>query len=272
MRMTGVVEKGLWDGDLDLLREAAREAGKTAMRFFRNAPEVTWKNGGHSPVSEADFAANQVLADRLRPARPGYGWLSEESDDDRARLDHETLFVIDPIDGTRAFIAGKETWVVSAAVVHRGRPVAGVLYAPVMDEEFTAVAGGPALKNGEVLKVRTPSADEKLRIACSKEMLRHLGEDLAGRAERVEHVPSLAYRLAMIADGRIDATLVRPNAHDWDIAAAELVLEAAGGALSDCNGAAVEYNRADVSHDFLCAAAANLLPVLARHFSSPGNG
>ncbi|MCX8996303.1 3'(2'),5'-bisphosphate nucleotidase CysQ [Rhizobiaceae bacterium BDR2-2] len=261
-----------WADDLELLRAAAREAGRAVMGFFRNDPHVSWKNGGRSPVTEADFAANRILADRLRPARPDYGWLSEESDDDASRLSHETLFVIDPIDGTRAFIAGEPTWVVSAAVVHRGRPVAGVLYAPVMEEEFTAVAGGPALRNGAAISVNAVRPDGPLRLACGKDMLGLFESGFAARIERAPHVPSLAYRLAMVADGRLDATLVRPDAQDWDLAAAELVLEAAGGALCDCNGEAIAYNRPDVSHGFLCAAAAPLIGPLLRHFSWPREG
>jgi len=262
----------LWDDDLALLSQAARAAGEVAMGYFRKDPEVTWKNGGHSPVTEADFAANRVLDERLRAARPGYGWLSEESDDDPVRLGCETLFVIDPIDGTRAFIAGEETWVVSAAVVHRGRPVAGVLYAPVMDEAFSAVAGGVALKNGQPITVNRADPAARLKIACAKDMLGHFDSAFAARVERAPHVPSLAYRLAMVADGRLDATLVKPNAHDWDIAAAELVLECAGGVLSDCNAKPVAYNRPAVSHGFLCAVAEPLQEPLLRHFSWPGKG
>ena len=262
----------LWDDDLALLLQAARAAGEVAMGYFRKDPEVTWKNGGHSPVTEADFAANRVLDERLRAARPGYGWLSEESDDDPVRLGCEALFVIDPIDGTRAFIAGEETWVVSAAVVHRGRPVAGVLYAPVMDEAFSAVAGGVALKNGQPITVNRADPAARLKIACAKDMLGHFDSAFAARVERAPHVPSLAYRLAMVADGRLDATLVKPNAHDWDIAAAELVLECAGGVLSDCNAKPVAYNRPAVSHGFLCAVAEPLQEPLLRHFSWPGKG
>ncbi len=137
-----------WTADLDLLVGAARLAGARALDFFRKGPEVWWKNGGRSPVSAADFAANDILKKELLSARPNYGWLSEETDDDAGRLDCETVFVIDPIDGTRAFIAGKDIWCVSAAVVHRGKPVAGVLFAPSLGELFTASAGGPAPRPG----------------------------------------------------------------------------------------------------------------------------
>lgn len=260
-----------WDADLALLVSAARDAGAAAMTYFRKDPEVTWKNGGRSPVTEADFAANRVLADCLRPARPAYGWLSEESDDDPVRLTQETLFVIDPIDGTRGFIDGSADWVVSAAVVHAGRPVAGVLYAPVRDEVFTAVQGGPAHKNGVPLAIADPRRDAPLRISAGKDMLKRLDPAFAAGVERTAHVPSLAYRIAMIADGRIDATLVKPHAHDWDIAAAELILECAGGRLCDCEEMPVIYNRPDVSHGFLVGAGNAVMPGLLRHFSPVGD-
>nr|WP_281409984.1 3'(2'),5'-bisphosphate nucleotidase CysQ [Rhizobium sp. G21] len=128
--------------DLELLREAAIAAGRVALGFFRNDVEVFWKNDGASPVTAADHAANDVLKARLLAARPDYGWLSEESEDDVSRLGASRVFVIDPIDGTRAFMTGRETWAVSAAVVEAGRPVAGVLFAPALNELYLADAGG----------------------------------------------------------------------------------------------------------------------------------
>ncbi len=272
MAMAEKAADGLWANDLALLTEAALAAGRTAMTFFRQDPQVSWKNEGRSPVTEADFAANNILSERLRTARPDYGWLSEESDDDASRLDRETVFVIDPIDGTRAFISGDPVWVVSAAVVHRGRPVAGVLYAPVREELFAAAAHGAALKNGAPITIAAPQPDAAIRIACGKDMLGCFGDGFADRLERASHVPSLAYRLAMVADGRLDATLVKPNAHDWDLAAAELILERAGGLLRDGAGAPLAYNRAVVSHPTLFAAAGPLIEPLLRHFSAPGHG
>lgn len=253
---------GRWEDDLDLLLSASKEAGEAAMSYFRNAPETWWKNEGSSPVTAADYAANDVLIARLRTARPDYGWLSEETEDDGARLAHETLFVIDPIDGTRAFMNGLSTWCVSAAVVHGGRPVAGVLVAPALDETFSAVAGGPAMKNGAPLSVRGPG--ESLAIAASAEAFRRLPSDYRAGAHRVEHIPSLAYRLALIADGRIDATLVHPHSHDWDIAAAELILQCSGGRLIGLDGSEIRYNEASVSHAALCAASESALESLMK--------
>ncbi len=254
-----------WQADLDLIATAAREAGSVALTFFGQSPEVWWKNEGRSPVSAADHAANRCLEEQLRAARPGYGWLSEETDDDLVRLDCETLFVVDPIDGTRAFIAGKKTWCVSVAVVHRGKPVAGVLVAPALGEEYSASAEGTALKNGKPICVADFRPSERLRVATAQDVVNAFDATIRGRIERVEHIPSLAYRIAMVAEGRIDATLVKPNSHDWDLAAADLILARAGGKLVDLNGDALVYNRPEVSHDVLCAATEGELPELLKH-------
>ncbi|HEV7309810.1 3'(2'),5'-bisphosphate nucleotidase CysQ [Ensifer sp.] len=251
-----------WQADLQLIRTAAVAAGQTALGYFRKSPDVRWKNEGRSPVSEADLAANDVLKTRLLSARPDYGWLSEETDDDLSRLSRETAFVIDPIDGTRAFIGGKELWCVSVAVVHRGEPVAGVLYAPALDELFEAVAGGPALKNGAPISVREAKAGDTLHLAAAEDTIAKFASVYATPVVRVPHVPSLAYRLAMVADARIDGTLVKRNAHDWDLAAADLILAQAGGRLADLSGAPLSYNRPEVVHGVLCAAARPVLPGL----------
>ncbi|MEF0939438.1 3'(2'),5'-bisphosphate nucleotidase CysQ [Rhizobium sp. BR 362] len=258
--------------DLDLIVEAARQAGNIALSFFRQSPEVWWKNEGRSPVSAADFAANEKLASILRPARPGYGWLSEETDDDAERLSHGTLFVVDPIDGTRGFLSGLELWCVSVAVVTDGRPTAGVLYAPALDELFVATADGPALKNGEPIAVSERLEHDIHRLAAGEDMLNGFDPDFRKTIERAKHVPSLAYRLAMVADGRLEGTIVKRNSHDWDVAAADLILERAGGGLVDLSGHPLNYNRADVSHGELCGASAARLPVFLRQLSHRRNG
>ncbi|MDX3925641.1 MAG: 3'(2'),5'-bisphosphate nucleotidase CysQ [Shinella sp.] len=262
--MSELRARASWSADLDLLLAAAQAAAVRAMEFFRKSPDVWWKNGGRSPVSAADFAANDILKKQLLSARPNYGWLSEETDDDPARLDCETVFVIDPIDGTRAFIAGKDVWCVSAAVVHAGRPVAGVLVAPALGETFAAEENGPALKNGHPISVAGTGQERPLRIAAAEDLVSGLGTAKLGPVSRISHVPSLAYRLAMVADGRIDATLVKKNSHDWDLAAADLILSRAGGGIATLDGAALSYNRPEVSHGILCAAATPRLPGLVK--------
>ncbi|MDO1581179.1 3'(2'),5'-bisphosphate nucleotidase CysQ [Rhizobium oryzicola] len=257
-----------WSDDLALIRQAAREAGEIALGFFGNAPEVWWKNEGRSPVSAADFAANDRLQSILLKARPDYGWLSEETDDDSARLKADTVFVIDPIDGTRAFIAREKTWCVSVAVVHKGAPVAGVLFAPALEEEFTAVLGGTAFKNAQPISVAPERPGELRQIAVAEDMLVRFPKGVRETLQRIRHVPSLAYRLAMVADGRIDGTVVKRNSHDWDLAAADLILACAGGRLTDLDGNRLVYNRADVKHGVLCGASEHVLESLVAALTS----
>ncbi|TCQ12121.1 myo-inositol-1(or 4)-monophosphatase [Rhizobium sp. PP-F2F-G36] len=251
-----------WTRDLDLITTAAMAAGEKALTYFRKNPEFRYKNEDRSPVSEADYAANDILKERLLSARPNYGWLSEETDDDEARLGCDTVFVVDPIDGTRGFIAGKDVWCVSVAVVHKGRPVAGVLYAPALIELYQARHGAEARRNGVTIHVAKPVAGQSLRFAIAEDLLPKLKAGYGKDVARVSHVPSLAYRIAMIADGQIDGTVVKKNAHDWDLAAADLILQQAGGVLTGLDGEPLTYNRPSVRHDVLCAAALPALPAL----------
>jgi len=247
------MEKARWQSDLTLIVDAAKEAGAVAFGFFNQSPEVWWKNDDRSPVSAADFAANKTLETILRKARPDYGWLSEETDDDADRLSRETLFIIDPIDGTRAFLGGQKVWCVSVAVVHRGRPVAGVLYAPALEELYEAVEGGVALKNGVPFTVSVAGPEEMSRLAIGEDLLKTLPREFQERVTREKYIPSLAYRIAMVADGRLEGTFVKGNSHDWDLAAADLILACAGGGLVDLEGRAVVYNSVEVTHKVLCA-------------------
>ena len=265
-------EKARWQGDLALIADAAKEAGAVALGFFNQSPEVWWKNEGLSPVSAADFAANERLESILRSARPDYGWLSEETEDDAERLSRETLFIIDPIDGTRAFLAGKDLWCVSVAVVHRGRPVAGVLYAPALDEVYEAVAAGPALKNGAPISVSASAAGATGRFAVAEDILRSLSPVFRRKVERVGYIPSLAYRLTMVADGRLEGTFVKRNSHDWDLAAADIILERAGGGLVDLAGNRLTYNRAEVRQEALCGAAGQRLGEFVSALAEGRNG
>ncbi len=246
--------------DLALLREAAREAGAIAMRYFGKAPQV-WMKGGTSPVSEADYAADAFLRKTLLAARPAYGWLSEETADDPARLAARRTFVVDPIDGTRGFLQGGSTWCVSVAVVENGRTLAGVLECPARRETYWAVPRSGAYRNGEAIKVREPAS--ALDVAGPRPMLDRLPEPWQGCLRRVAYVPSLACRLAMIAGGELDASFVKPNAHDWDIAAAELILSEAGGQLLDRRGGVPTYGGESIRHGALAGGSGELLAAMA---------
>lgn len=255
-----------YEDELVLLKSAAAQAGAVAMRFFGKDPHVTWKEG-NSPVSEADFAANDALQETLMHARPGYGWLSEETTDTAARLSKARTFVIDPIDGTKAFIAGRDLWCVSVALVENGKTIAGVLDCPARGEVFEATLHGGSYLNGRRLAIN-PAAGP-LRFAGAKSWHHRLG-DLADCArEQVGHIPSLAYRIAVIADNRFECTVVKPDCHDWDIAAAALILSEAGGLLCDATGAQLRFAQQNVKHGLLVAGGADLMPTMLAVVAEP---
>lgn len=220
------------------------------MRYFRKDPKVSWK-AGLSPVTEADLHADKYLRETLMAARPDYGWLSEETEDDESRFHRRRTFVVDPIDGTKAFIDGRDVWCVSVAVVEKGRSLCGVLDCPAKGEVFAASTGGGSRMNGTALHIDGPT--DELKVAGPKHFVVPYANAQAKRVEAVGHVPSLAYRIALIATGRISATFVKPNAHDWDLAAADLILTEAGGTLVRADGSRPHYAGHTVSHGVLAA-------------------
>lgn len=244
--------------DLEILRHAAREAGRIAMRYFGQSPEV-WLKEGQSPVSEADFAVDQYLKEVLLQARPEYGWISEETRDDRAVVERRRSFVIDPIDGTRGFIEGRDQWCVSVAVIENGKPIAGVLQCPALGEVFEAGKGFGVSQNGLPIRVNLPPSDQKVVIASAKRMVDSLPTAWSERAVLHPYVPSLAYRIAMVARGEIGGTFIRPNSHDWDLAAADIILSESGGAILNNDALPLAYGGTTHKHGALVAASGNLL-------------
>lgn len=234
------------------LGEIAREAGAIALKTFRGNVR-SWTKGGQSPVCEADLAVNEFLKARLAAQTPQHGWLSEESADDPGRLDAKRVWVIDPIDGTRAYLAGLEDWTVSIALVEAGRPLLAALYAPATDELFLAERGGGALRNEEPMRVTDADALAGARIGGPKNRLDRLAAVAPGIVA-AKKIHSLALRFARLAQGSLDAVFASANSHDWDLAAADLLVHEAGGALTDLAGRPVHYNRPEPVHDVLIAA------------------
>jgi myo-inositol-1(or 4)-monophosphatase len=231
------------------LAAAAREAGALALQKFRTTFK-TWTKAADSPVSEVDIAVDNLLRARLSKLAPAVGWLSEESVDDPVRLEHAAVWIVDPIDGTRAFIAGKTDWAVSAALTENGRPIAAVLFAPAEDNLFLATAGAGATLNGRRLTARGENL-EGARTAGPKPRLDALA---AFGIAPLPKVHSLALRIARVAQGTLDIGIAGPNSHDWDLAAADLIVHEAGGRLTTCDGAAPTYNRPNPVHGALVAA------------------
>lgn len=227
--------------DLALLEETAHEAGDIARSFWREDPQV-WDKGGDDPVSEADFAVDTHLKERLLKARPDYGWVSEETVDDPSRLEADRVFIVDPIDGTRSFVAGEKTWAHSLAVAEKGRIVAACVFLPVRDKLYMAEVGQGATLNGAPLSASNRPDLAGASVLSPKVSFR--SEHWRDEPPAVERHfrPSLAYRMALIGEGRFDAMLTLRPAWEWDIAAGALIAEEAGAKVSDRHGNPLVFN------------------------------
>lgn len=245
------------DDDLSLLIEAARIAGPIALRFWKRNPKV-WQKGDESPVTEADHAVNEALHHHLHTARPDYGWLSEETPDDPARLAARDVFILDPIDGTRAFIEGEDSFSHALAVAHDGVVTAGVVYLPALDRLFAATHDGPATLNGAAIHASTQPGIDGATILTPAVNLKP--EFWPGGVPNVQRSfrTSVAYRLALVAQGRFDGMLSFRQGWEWDIAAGSLIAARAGATVTDRHGQPLRFNRPTPRADGLIAAAPGL--------------
>lgn len=228
--------------DLDLIIEAAREAGELALSARESGLKI-WSKTGGSPVTDADLAVDTLLKTELKADRPGYGWLSEETADDPARLSTPRQFVVDPIDGTAAFMKNRPWFAVSIAVVENGLPIAGVVHAPELGETYAASIDGPATLNGEPI---APSAQAELFGAAmlgDAKMFAHPAWREPWPQMRIESRNSIAYRMCLVASGAFDAAVALSPKSEWDLAAADLISRRAGALLTDHKGREFAYNR-----------------------------
>ena len=230
------------ENDLALLIDAAREAGRIAMGFSGKTARRWDKPKGAGPVTEADLAVNAMLEAELQAARPDYGWLSEETEDSPARQDREAVFIVDPIDGTRSFAEGSRTWAHSLAVARDGVVTAAVIYLPMRDMLYAAAAKEGATLNGTVLAAGQRTEIDGAEVLTNRGSLDPRHWKTAPPPVTRAYRPSLAYRMALVAEGRFDAMLTVFPAWEWDIAAGDLILREAGAQVSDTHGAALRFN------------------------------
>lgn len=251
---------------LPALRETIREAAELALPFYRAGAQTTarvWSKAGGSPVTEADVAVDTFLKIRLSTLLPEAAWLSEETSDDAVRLGNDLVWIVDPIDGTRAFLSGHPDWSIAVGLLVAGEPIVGFVHAPVADRFYEAVAGDGATCNGQAIAVSSRAGLDGARVTGPKPMIERLARGGTRDGARpalvpVDRVPSLALRIARVAEGAIDVGLVSSDARDWDLAAADLILREAGGAVSDLDGQAAIYNRPDPVHGELIAVCGGL--------------
>jgi len=250
--------------DAALLGDAVREAGALALSLFGTELK-NWTKGASSPVSEADIRVNDLLESRLRTATPDYGWLSEESIDDEARLDKHLVWIVDPIDGTRGYLAGREDWCVSVALVENGSTVLAAVFAPATDEFFFAARGQGAVRNAVPVFATSGTELDFSRVAGPKPLV----ERLSRQSDDITLHPrigSLALRLCRVAQGNLDAAFAGGQSRDWDLAAANLIVQEANGNMTALSGDAIAYNRREVTHGVLVAAGRDRHARIVEHF------
>jgi myo-inositol-1(or 4)-monophosphatase len=250
--------------DAALLIDTVREAGALARSMFRTELK-NWTKGASSPVSEADIAANDLIENRLRSATPDYGWLSEESADDEARLGKPLVWIVDPIDGTRSYLAGREDWCVSVALVEGASPVLAAVFAPVTEEFFFASRGGGARRNDLPIHATAGTELDFSRIAGPKPLVERLNRG-PGEISLYPRIGSLALRLCRVAEGRLDAAFAGGQSRDWDLAAANLIVQEANGNMTALSGDTILYNRREVTHGMLVAAGRDRHASIVEHF------
>ena len=252
--------------DVALLTDTVREAGALALSLFRTELR-NWTKGASSPVSEADIAVNDLIETRLRRATPDYGWLSEESADDESRLDKQRVWIVDPIDGTRGYLAGREDWCVSVALVENTSTVLAAVFAPASDEFFFAARGQGAARNDAAVHATTGTEMDFSRVAGPKPLVERLNPS-SDEISLHPRIGSLALRLCRVAEGRLDAAFAGGQSRDWDLAAANLIVQEANGNMTALSGDRIRYNRREVTHGVLVAAGRDRHASIIEHFRS----
>ena len=254
----------VWSRDAALLKDTVREAGALALSLFRTELK-NWIKGASSPVSEADIAVNALVERRLRSATPDYGWLSEESVDDDSRLGKQLAWIVDPIDGTRAYLAHREDWCVSVALVAGATPVLAAVFAPSTDEFFFAIHGQGTTRNERPVQATGGTELDFPRMAGPKPLVQRLSSS-PDEITLHPRIGSLALRLCRVAEGSLDAAFAGGQSRDWDLAAANLIVQEADGRMTALSGDTIAYNRREVTHGVLVAAGHDRHARIVEHF------
>lgn len=228
--------------DLSFIAAVAREAADLALRLQAEGVGH-WHKDDNTPVSDADLAVDNLLRERLQTERPDYGWLSEESDRAAGRPGGRT-FIIDPIDGTRAFLNGRDTWTICIAVADNHGIESAAIARPARGDIYTAERGTGAHLNGNPLRVSHHAEIAGAKLAGGQGVYA-LAPQFADLTPPVEFVgaTSMALRLCLVADGSCDATAALSAKSDWDLAAGMLLVHEAGGLVTDSAGTPISVGR-----------------------------
>lgn len=262
--------------DLSLLEASAREAGALVRELIAKPLEVHSK-GEAGPVTNVDYAVNDLLTERLRSARPDYGWLSEETEDDLAqRRGKKRVFMLDPIDGTAAMIAKRPQFTISIGIVEDDRAFVGAVYNPMTDEMFVGGRDAGATLNGRTIRASLRGDVDGMRMIGVPSRFASKKWPTPWPDMDITERQSIAYRLALVGSGLADATILFGWKNEWDVAGGAAIVEGAGGRISDPWGGDLVFNNNDPHMPGgVVAAGAPLHPLLierTKHISDPRQG
>ena len=239
-----------------------RQAGSVALDIYAHAEVKNWEKGKDNPLTEADLAVDRLLHGKLLGACPDFGWLSEETVDNASRLARDWVWVVDPIDGTKEFLQKVPHWTISVGLVHQGRPVLGVVFNPVEDSLVAGANGHGVTVNGRPAKMSGKADLQGAHLVGSRSEQKRGEFDSVKDLYRFEAVGSIAYKMALLAIGRCDIYYTLSPKHEWDICAGHLLVEAAGGKVSQKDGAEILYNQPQAKYRSVVAANGTLHPLL----------
>ena len=229
----------------NLVKESILKAGKLALKWFKKDPEQ-WKKNDGSLVSKADIEINDLLNKLLKNKNPEFGWLSEENEDDKSRLNKKITFVVDPLDGTKAFLEGKKEFSISIAIVKNGLPISGIVFSPSTGEIFEAEKNKGSWKNNKKIIISNYKKLEKCKMIAFKPMFSHPAWKEPWPKMDIENRNSIAYRMALVASGQYDAMMALNSKNDWDIAAGDLLISEAGGIVTLHTNKKIIYNTENI--------------------------
>ena len=257
----------MMEAELSHLTRAIRTAGERARDLATKGFEVKIKKD-RSPVTTADLEVNRILRDMQETHFPGDGWLSEESPDDPARLNKARVWIVDPIDGTKAYVNKLPEYCISVGLVEAGSPVLAAVFNPSTDELFTAVAGRGLRVNGLDATPAAPLSERSEIMVSPWEYRGGRWVDLDGTI-RCRPMLSIAHALALVAAGRVQATLTIEPENEWDLAAGVLLVQESGGTIADAEGHPFMFNQPTPRFRGVIAVAAtaakDLRPFLQTH-------
>lgn len=232
--------------ELALARDAALSAGEILERHFRDRGFEIDHKGKDNPVTTADFDADAEIKRLLSAPFPEYGWLSEETADNPDRLSCRRVWIVDPLDGTKEFIKGIPEFVIAIALAEEGQPILGVTYNPIKQEMFWCTRGSGCYMDSRPVRVTpTPTLEYATVLASRSETSRGEWKSYEGKL-RVNPIGSVAYKLALVAAGRADATFTRTPKSEWDIASGAALIVEAGGRITDIDGSEMRFNKPSV--------------------------